>query len=1043
MSIPGTETLTPYHDLKAHNMANPDLLENLSPPDLRLIPCAIDEYARLRPQHLFATFPRSSKVIDGFRDVTFAEFSNAINRAAAWLDVNGCQSEPLAYLAPSDLRHIILAVAAVKTGCNVIRSKVLFLSPRNNTESNLHLLESVQCTTIISPQPALPGLVPVLEQKNTRLLTVPALNDWLDGPPVTPRPFRKRFEDLRNKPFVIVHSSGSTGLPKAIALPHGFYAAMKRVVETPAKDSIYNKILQAGRLFNAFPFFHAGGLFFPFVLTLYFNIPTVLPPAGQPLSPGVTDLIFQHGNVQASCLPPFIFEGLVKRPETLGRLRQMRYVITGGALLPKSFGDAVRSVGTEVFNMIASTESGMLQHLEVGQEEWEYMRFGPQAGIEFRPHSEGLFEMIIVRKPELEGCQAVFELFPQAEEFATKDMFSRHPDPQKSDFWLCQGRTDDVLVLVNAEKLNPTLMEMTIESSPDIKSALVIGQDRFQTCLLIDPMQEDASGSDGAVQALVDRVWPFIEQANKEAPSHGKILRSMVFCTVPSKPMCRTAKGTVNRRQTTSLYANEIDAIYDAQQLNRHDGFPTEIIKEPSSFLTLEALRTIVECTIGLKASVLQDDDSFFAAGMDSLLVLELIRNLNLAVGKSSIDPATIYTHPTLASLSTLLQRDTQPNVAPRTGDRDSQMRAVLDRFALDMPLAKPRSARVAILTGTTGGLGAYLLKSLIKHAGFTKIYCLNRSAQLPNQKIDHRMEFIRCDFSDPQLGLSRSVYDKLLHSVTHILHNAWQVDFNLPLESFDEHLLGVRHFIEFAAESTRHAHIFFISSVASVLNGASDTVEEKVFNDFNMAQPMGYAESKHIAERLLYRAGLESNVSSTICRVGQIAGPIYSAGIWSKREWLPSMIASAKYLGCIPSYLGPMDRIDWVPIDQVSQVAVELFTMNRGPATPTTQVFHLVNPSETYWPELLPVVQDYLGSDVRAVSLAEWVQKLRESLFCVEAVDRNPAAKLVDFFGARVHFNSSPIMETKWSVEHSQTLRRIDRIRPQMMKIWLDQWGF
>lgn len=876
-----------------------------------------------------------------------------------------------------------------------------------------------------------------------RLLTVPATNDWLDGLPIPSRPFRRRFEDLRHKPFVIVHSSGSTGLPKPIALPFGFYPAVKRVIETPVEDSMYTKILQGGRLFNAFPFFHAGGLFFPFVLTLHFGIPTVLPPAGQPLSVETTDLIFQHGNVQASCLPPFIFEGLVKRPAMLERLRQMRYVITGGALLPKSFGDAVRSAGTEVFNMIASTESGMLQHLEVGQEEWNYMRFGPHSGIEFRPHLEGLYEMVIVRKPELEGCQAVFELFPQAEEFPTKDVFSRHPDPQKSDFWLCQGRTDDVLVLVNAEKLNPTSMEQTIESSPDVKSAMVIGQDRFQTCLLIDPMHEDVSSSRRALQALVDRVWPFVEQANREAPSHGKIMKSMVILTEPSKPMSRTAKGTVNRRQTTDIYADAIDAVYNEQQLDRQDGLPTKVNKNSPSSVTPEALRVLVEQTMGLKANILHETDSFFSAGMDSLLVLELIHNLNLVIGKSSIDPATIYTHPTLASLSKFLQPDAQVPLLPEAGDRDANMRTVLDRFALDLPLAKPRSTRVAILTGSTGGLGSHLLKSLIKHAGFTKIYCLNRSAQLPVQKIDHRMEFLRCDFSDPLLGLSRSVYDELLHSVTHILHNAWQVDFNLPLESFHEHLLGVRHFIEFAAQSTRHAYIFFISSVASVLNGASDTVEEKIFNEFNMAQPMGYGEAKHIAERLLYRAGLESNVSSTICRVGQIAGPVYSGGVWNKREWLPSMIASSKYLGCIPSYLGPMDRIDWVPIDQVSQVAVELFTMNRGPATPTTQVFHLVNPSETYWPELLPVVQEYLGSEVRAVSLSDWVQKLKESLFCVEAIDANPAAKLVDFFGARVHFNSSPIMETKFSVEHSQTLRRLDKIRPEMMKVWLEQWNF
>lgn len=876
-----------------------------------------------------------------------------------------------------------------------------------------------------------------------RLLMVPNLRDWLDAPPAALRPFRRTFEELRYKPFVIVHSSGSTGLPKAIALPHGFYSAVKRLVETPTHGSIYPKILQGGPLFNAFPFFHAGGLFFPFVLTLYFGIPTVLPPAGQPLSAETTDLIYQHGHVQSSCLPPAILEGLVKRTGSLQRLRQMKFIITGGALLPKSFGDAVRSARTAVYNMIASTESGMMQHLEVGQEEWEYMRFGAQAGIEFRPHSEGLYEMVIVRKPELEGCQAVFELFPHLDEYSTKDLFSPHPDPQKSDFWLCHGRTDDVLVLLNAEKFNPTLMEKIIESSPDVKSALVLGQDRFQTCLLIDPMRENTIRSPEEAQALIDRVWPYVEQANGASPSHGRIMKSLIVCTTHQKPMCRTAKGTVNRRQTTDLYAGDMDALYKARSLVRDVSISPAMSEIAPNALTLEALRAIVGRTMGLKPIDLHNDDNFFAAGMDSLRVLELIHDLNLALGKSSIDPGTIYTHPTLADLAVFLQLTHQGKAIPHAADRASQMRKALDHFALDLPLAKPRATRVAILTGSTGGLGAYLLKSLIKHAGFTKIYCLNRSAQLPVQKIDYRVEFLRCDFSNPLLGLPRETYDELLHSVTHILHNAWQVDFNLPLESFTNHLLGVRHFIDFAANSTRNAHIFFISSVASVLNGAADTVEEKIFNDFNMAQPMGYGESKHIAERLLYRAGLESNVSSSICRVGQIAGPIHSSGMWNRREWLPSMIASSKYLGCIPSALGPMDRIDWIPIDLVSQVAVELFTINHNAATPTTQVFHLVNPSEAYWPELLPIVLDYLGPEVRAVPLQEWVQRLKESVFCIEAINRNPAVKLIDFFSARVQSNASPIMETKVSVQYSQTLRRLDKIRPEQMKLWMEQWAF
>lgn len=876
-----------------------------------------------------------------------------------------------------------------------------------------------------------------------RTMTVPAIHEWLEGPRAPLRPFNEKFEDLRHKAFVIVHSSGSTGLPKPIALPHGFYPAVKSLIEKPLKGSMYSNILHGGRLFNGFPFFHAGGLFFPFVLSLHCGIPIVLPPAGQPLSPEVTDLIFQHGDVQSSCLPPAILEGLVKRPESLQRLRRTKFVITGGALLPKFFGDAVRSAGTEVYNMIASTESGMMQHLEVGQTEWEYMRFGPQSGVEFRPHSEGLYEMVIVRKQELEGCQAVFELFPQMVEYATKDLFSPHPDPQKSDFWLCRGRTDDVLVLLNAEKLNPTFMETVIESSPDVKSALVLGQDRFQTCLLLDPMYEAYINWEGGIQAFLERVWPFIEQANKEAPSHGRILRSLIFVTNPRKSMCRTAKGTVNRRQTTKLYAEEIDGLYKAHRLDMAVDRP-EKRSEPSSMtLTREMLRMVIGRTLEIKCDDLKDDANLFAFGMDSLLVLELIRSLNLAVGKIVIDPGIVYTNPTIAGLWAYIESMDSGRQAPPATNRASQMRRVLDQFASDLPLAKPKATRVAILTGSTGGLGSYLLRSLIKHAGFSKIYCLNRSAQLPDQKIDNRVEYLRCDFSDPKLGLSPMVYDELLHSTTHILHNAWQVDFNIPLDCFSEEILGVRHFIDFAANSTRNAHIFFISSVASVLNGASDTIEEKIFNDFDMAQPMGYGESKHIAERLLYRAGLESDVPSCICRVGQIAGPIYSNGMWNKREWLPSLIASSKYLGCIPSALGPMDRIDWVPIDLVSQVAVEMFTMNRNAATPTTQVFHLVNPSETYWSRLLPAVRSCLGESVPVVPLVEWVQKLRETISCTKDIERNPAIKLIDFFSARVQSNASPIMETKLSMQYSQTLRQLDKISPDQIRLWMEQWSF
>ena len=96
--------------------------------DTRLIPNAIDELALLSPNAVFASLPVSTNVIHGFRDVTYSEYAHSINRAASWLENElgtGCQNEKIGYIAPSDLRYVILAVAAVKIGCQVSRYNIL------------------------------------------------------------------------------------------------------------------------------------------------------------------------------------------------------------------------------------------------------------------------------------------------------------------------------------------------------------------------------------------------------------------------------------------------------------------------------------------------------------------------------------------------------------------------------------------------------------------------------------------------------------------------------------------------------------------------------------------------------------------------------------------------------------------------------------------------------------------------------------------------------------------------------------------------------
>ena len=99
---------------------------NITQPDYgrRLIPCLIDEVASCTPHKIYCYLPLTTRTDDGFRAVTYQTFSNAINACAWWIEKEvgkGKDFATLAYLGPSDLRNIILIIAAVKTGHKVCK----------------------------------------------------------------------------------------------------------------------------------------------------------------------------------------------------------------------------------------------------------------------------------------------------------------------------------------------------------------------------------------------------------------------------------------------------------------------------------------------------------------------------------------------------------------------------------------------------------------------------------------------------------------------------------------------------------------------------------------------------------------------------------------------------------------------------------------------------------------------------------------------------------------------------------------------------------
>lgn len=73
----------------------------------QLLNHVVDEIAAQDPVAVYAELPRSRETLDdGFRKVTYAEFSNAIDGMAWWLTKSlgpGRDFETLAYIGPNDL----------------------------------------------------------------------------------------------------------------------------------------------------------------------------------------------------------------------------------------------------------------------------------------------------------------------------------------------------------------------------------------------------------------------------------------------------------------------------------------------------------------------------------------------------------------------------------------------------------------------------------------------------------------------------------------------------------------------------------------------------------------------------------------------------------------------------------------------------------------------------------------------------------------------------------------------------------------------------
>ncbi|KAJ7363860.1 acyl transferase domain-containing protein [Mycena albidolilacea] len=511
---------------------------------------------------------------------------------------------------------------------------------------------------------------------------------------------------------------------------------------------------------------------------------------------------------------------------------------------------------------------------------------------------------------------------------------------------------------------------------------------------------------------------------------HGNLPRTLIPWSISTEEMIlwlqdalyRHLHGARFHRYLPALDWGALDSVHGMPKLGAHlvpspDPWATDLVTldgdEPGS------IRKVVQESLNIPPSDFADNLPLTAYGIDSLSASRISFLLRPFIQISQIQLLADIT------LNDIFGKLGRPVLSLEGGDpdqtefhasnsKDGGLRRWLDTMNDLCPTLTPSVAdsisasglNTVVVTGTTGVLGAHVLQELLLRSdvcldGAGRPLLMRQTHAFSRYGIDtsllasSKLVLVESDLGSESWGIPSESRDQISSRVTHIIHNAWNINFGAPLVEFDTLIRGTLNLLRLAEVSK--ASFSFVSTIG-VYQGTQlfAPAPERPIDQFPIHLPSGYLQSKWLAERLVQMASDVWGVSSNVIRIGLLTGA--ANGYWDVSHWLPTLVESGLHVGCLPDGDG---IVSWIPVGLAARAILDFHQLSN-------ETVHLVHPRPITWTWLISLIAADLN--LVLVPYSEWLARLEyaaKSSFqsgSTTAPNQIAAVKLLDFYRIASH---------------------------------------